>query len=161
MYDGETYRVALRPQIFIKSYDNGLTWEPAKVAIMRSNEIEYLTEPYISQVIAKPDRDGIAQRFHFIWTLAAGIALWIDSGGTVHSDYHNGHSKNIYHAYRRMKPVLLGDKLITQMILTPLGLEKLKFKARMSWTVCGPNRQIPDRRLHDPGRHPDLGPSGG
>lgn len=98
-YDGETYRVAYRPQIYIKSTDHGLTWQPAKIAIERFNLQDFLMEPYLTQIISEPERPGVAERFHFTWTLAAGFHLYYDQNGDLIDNYHNGYSKNIYHAY--------------------------------------------------------------
>ncbi|MGC4120156.1 MAG: hypothetical protein QM765_37355 [Myxococcales bacterium] len=83
----------------IKSTDNGLTWQPAKVGIARLNLDDFLTEPYLTQVVAEPPRDGYPERFHFVWTLAAGLDLFYNASGTLTYNYHNGFSKNLYHAY--------------------------------------------------------------
>ncbi len=98
-YNGTSYRVAFRSQIYVKSTDNGLTWEAAKVGITRRNLTDFLTEPYLTQVIAEPPRAGVPERFHFVWTLAAGIDLYFNASGTLVYNYHNGFSKNLYHAY--------------------------------------------------------------
>ncbi len=98
-YNGTSYRVAFRSQIYVKSTDGGLTWAPAKVGITRRNLTDFLTEPYLTQVVAEPPRDGVPERFHFVWTLAAGIDLYFNASGTLVYNYHNGFSKNFYHAY--------------------------------------------------------------
>jgi hypothetical protein len=98
-HDGQAYRAALRPQVYLKSTDNGMTWSAAKFGIMRTNETDYLTEPYLTQVVAEPPRDGVEERIHFTWTLAAGICLWNDGDGSLRYNYHNAHANNIYHAY--------------------------------------------------------------
>ena len=98
-FDGKSYRVAYRSQIYLKSTDNGLTWNAAKLAIGRYNLVDFLTEPYLTQVIAEPARDGVPERFHFVWTLAAGLDMYYNAAGTLVYNYHNGYSKNLYHAY--------------------------------------------------------------
>lgn len=97
-WDGTAYRVAFRSQIWVKSTDQGLTWQPAQVGITRYNLTDCLTEPYLTQVVAEPPRSGVPERFHFVWTLAAGIDLYYDAAGTLVYNYHNGFSKNLYHA---------------------------------------------------------------
>jgi len=98
-YNDESYRIAYRAQVMVKSTDNGITWQPAEKALMRFNDADYLTEPYLTQVIAEPERNGVEERFHFAWTLAAGIALWYNENGELDYNYHNAYSKNLYHAY--------------------------------------------------------------
>jgi len=133
-HEGESYRAALRGQVMVKSNDNGLTWEPAKIAIMRTNEEDYLTEPYLSQVIAEPARDGVEERIHFTWTMAAGISLWTNAEGATEYDYHNAHSKHLYHAYyvpaednfysmdgTNLGPSIIDDELDTKCLVKESG----------------------------------------
>ncbi len=70
---------------FTYSKDAGKTWEPARFLITPVRD-DLLNETYVGQINIEPKREGVPERFHFVYILAGG------PGG--HNQYH----KNLYHA---------------------------------------------------------------
>ncbi|NUR69619.1 MAG: hypothetical protein HOU81_02260 [Hamadaea sp.] len=84
-----------RPMKYVRSTDNGLTWQNTlqltgtKYAIAPVGRADNLNEIYIGQLRLEPAGSGRPERVHIVYTLAGG-----GSEGHLHDRYH----RNVYYA---------------------------------------------------------------
>jgi BNR repeat-containing family member len=85
-----------RPMKYVRSTDNGLTWQNTlsltgtKYAIAPWTRTDNMNEIYVGQLRYEPAGSGRPERVHFVYTLAGG-----GPEGHLHDRYH----RNIYYAY--------------------------------------------------------------
>lgn len=85
-----------RPILYIRSQDNGQSWENSKtlteepIALGHEDRADNLDEIYIGQLRHEPGTATIQERIHFVWTLAGG-----GREGRSHDRYH----RNVYYAW--------------------------------------------------------------
>ncbi len=75
----------IRHASYTYSKNSGETWEPAKFLITPIRE-DLINETYVGQINVEPRREGVPERFHFVYILAGG------------PEGHNQYHKNLYHA---------------------------------------------------------------
>ena len=81
-----------RPQAYVVSEDNGLTWSETRTIIDVYPRDDNLTEIYMGQVEHQPAHDGEPERIHMAWTISGG-----GPEGHRHARYH----LNLYYGYLR------------------------------------------------------------
>ncbi len=87
----------VRPLLYVKSTDNGATWENSQTltgeryAIGSVDRPDSLDEIYVGQITYEPATANRAERFHFVWTIAGG--------GAGEAPKHDRYHRNLYYAY--------------------------------------------------------------
>jgi BNR repeat-containing family member len=90
------YPTDFRPMKYVRSTDNGRTWQSSETLtgerwnIAPQTRADNMNEVYIGQLRHEPAAPGRAERVAIVYTLAGG-----GPEGHLHDRYH----KNIYHAY--------------------------------------------------------------
>ncbi len=85
-----------RPVQYIVSRDNAKTWTRSSqltgesIAIGSWDREDNLNEIYIGQIRYQKSEEGIAERFHIVWTL---------SGGGYEGPKHDRYHKDVYYSY--------------------------------------------------------------
>ena len=84
------YPTDYRPLGFVKSSDNGDTWDYAVKLIDNYPREDNLCEIYNGKVTYQPAMDSVSERIHLAWSIA---------GGGPDNHQHNLYRRNVYYAY--------------------------------------------------------------
>ena len=87
----QTMGIDDRPELYIKSMDNGLTWTTAVNAIKHTDvRPDNLNEIYVGTVKHESAHAGRPEKLHISWSIA---------GGGPEGPKHNRYHKNVYYSY--------------------------------------------------------------
>ena len=90
IYPSGTFPTDYRPLGFVKSYDNGQTWQMAVKFIDQYPRTDNLCEVYTGKISYQAASDSVSERIHFAWTTAGG-----GPGNHQHALYR----RHVYYAY--------------------------------------------------------------
>lgn len=90
IYTSDNYPTDYRPLGFVKSSDNGESWEYAVKLIDNYPREDNLCEIYNGKISYQPANDSVSERIHIAWSIA---------GGGPDNHQHNLYRRNIYYAY--------------------------------------------------------------